>query len=294
MTLSSMTGFARSAFEAEGTRYSWEIKSVNARGLEIRIRLAPGLDPIEADVRAKVRERIGRGSCFLTLAQESGSTGRRLALNEEALSLVVAAAQRLSSTVGIAMPTADGLLAIPGVLEETGGSLDDDAAAARDAAILAALGTAIDGLEAARREEGGRLAVVLMGQLDGIEALVAQAAAIAAETADVLKERIRDQVALLSDNPGLNPERLHQEALIAATRADVREELDRLRSHLASARELLAAGGAAGRRLDFLAQEFNREANTLCSKAFDTRLTAVGLDLKALIDQFREQVQNLA
>jgi uncharacterized protein (TIGR00255 family) len=161
--------------------------------------------------------------------------------------------------------------------------------------VLAALGTTIDQLLATRIEEGKRLAGVLRDQLSSVETLVAEAKELAAGAPEALKARIREQVALLTaDGAGLSPERLHQEALLAATKADVREELDRLTAHIASARGLVASGGAVGRRLDFLSQEFNREANTLCAKAFDHRLTTIGLELKAVIDQFREQVQNLA
>ncbi len=290
-----MTGFARTAFEAEGAKYSWELKSVNARGLEVRLRLPAGLDHLEAEVRAQLRERIARGSCFITLARETELEQRRVVLNEAALALVVAAARRLAEVEGIGAPTADGLLAIPGVLEEGDVSPKAEAAERRDASLLAALAATIDQLLVARVEEGRRLAVVLGDQLRSVEDLVAEAKRVAAEAPEAMKARIRDQVALLTaEGMGLNPDRLHQEALIAATRADVREEIDRLASHIESARGLVASGGAIGRRLDFLSQEFNREANTLCAKAFDNRLTTIGLELKAVIDQFREQVQNLA
>jgi uncharacterized protein (TIGR00255 family) len=295
MALSSMTGFARSSFEVDGAKFSWELKSVNARGLEIRLRLPPGLDHIETDVRAMARAEIARGSCFFVLQRDADTTRPQLMLNEEALALVVAAARRLAAVEGIAMPSADGLLAIPGVLQDGAAAAEGETAERRDAAILAALGEAIAALANARLEEGARLAAVLDDQLTAIARMVDQADNISAEAPEVLKARIRDQVALLtSETNGLSPERLHQEALLAATRSDVREELDRLRSHIASVRELIQAGGAIGRRLDFLAQEFNREANTLCAKAFDRRLTTIGVELKATIDQFREQVQNLA
>lgn len=295
MALSSMTGFARTSFEVDGAKFSWELKSVNARGLEIRLRLPTGLDHLEADVRAAIREGIGRGSCFFTLTREADGERSRLVIDEQALALVLAAARRLAAVEGVAMPSADGLLSIPGVLQDGTASLDDDAAKRRDAAVLAALGRAISALQHSRDEEGLRLAEVLGAQVAAMERLIGEAEAISAEAPDALKARIREQVALLTADPGsLNADRLHQEAVIAATRADVREEIDRLRSHVASVRKLMDGDEAAGRRLEFLAQEFNREANTLCSKAFDRRLTAVGLELKAVIDQFREQVQNLA
>jgi uncharacterized protein (TIGR00255 family) len=294
MHLSSMTGFARTSFEVDGAKYAWELKSVNARGLEIRLRLPAGLEHLEIEARNRVRDGLSRGSFFLALQKESGADRAMLTLNEEALALVVAAARRLAAAEGIAMPTADGLLAIPGVLQDGGEAVDEEAAGRRDVAVLDALKVALAALKSARRDEGARLDAVLNDQVAAIERLVASAAAVAAEAPEALRERIREQVALLVDGRnGLDPDRLHQEAVLAATRADVREELDRLTSHVAGARELLAVGGTVGRRLDFLSQEFNREANTLCSKAFDRRLTAIGVELKAVIDQFREQVQNL-
>lgn len=295
MALSSMTGFARASFEVDGAKYSWELKSVNARGLEVRLRLPSGLDHLEADIRTRVRDAIARGSCFFTLSREGEGERASLVLNEEALALVVKAARRLSEIQGIGMPTADGLLAIPGVLRDGSAALEGDAAERRDAAVLIGLVAAIDILKKTRLEEGARLAAVLEEQIAQIERLVGEAESLSAGAPELLKARIRDQVALLTaDASSLNPDRLHQEAVIAATRADVREELDRLRSHIAGARKLIGSGDAVGRRLDFLSQEFNREANTLCSKAFDRRLTTIGMELKAVIDQFREQVQNLA
>jgi uncharacterized protein (TIGR00255 family) len=295
MSLSSMTGFARTSFEVDGAKFSWELRSVNARGLEIRLRLPTGFDHLEADIRSKIRDSIARGSCFFTLAREAEGERASLVVNEAALAVVVEAAQRLAATQGVAMPSADGLLAIPGVLKDGSAALDGEAAERRDAAVLDGLGKGIETLRRTRREEGARLATVLGEQIAQIERLVGDAEIIAAGAPEALRARIREQVALLTADPSsLNPDRLHQEAVIAATRADVREELDRLRSHIAGARSLLGSGDAVGRRLDFLSQEFNREANTLSSKAFDRRLTAIGMELKAVIDQFREQVQNLA
>ena len=294
MALSSMTGFARVSFETDGARYSWELKSVNARGLEIRVKLPAGLDHLEPDIRAFAREALSRGSCFFALQKEGGAERSRLVLDDEALALVLAAARRLAAVEGIAMPSADGLLAIPGVLRDRGDALEREDGERRDAAALVSLGAGIGALKAARLEEGRRLAEVLDAQLAAVERHVEAASAVAAEAPDALKARVRGQVALLvEEKAGLDPDRLHQEAVLAATRADVREELDRLRSHVAGARDLVKSGDAVGRRLEFLAQEFNREANTLCAKAFDRRLTAIGVELKAVIDQFREQVQNL-
>jgi uncharacterized protein (TIGR00255 family) len=295
MALSSMTGFARTSFEVDGAKFSWELRSVNARGLEIRLRLPSGFDHLEADIRTRIRDAIPRGSCHFTLAQEAEGEHSRLTLNESALAVVVAAARRLAAEEWVTMPTADGLLAIPGVLQDGSAALDEAATERRDTVVLAQLGTSLEALKRARSEEGARLEALVGDQIDRIEHMVGEAEAIAAGAPEALRARIREQVALLTaDANSLNPDRLHQEALLAATRADVREEIDRLHSHITGARNLIAGGDAVGRRLDFLTQEFNREANTLCSKAFDRRLTAIGLELKAIIDQLREQVQNLA
>lgn len=295
MALSSMTGFARTSFEVDGARFSWEAKSVNARGLDIRLRLPSDLDHLEAEIRTRIRETIPRGNCFFTLAREGDSERSRLVVNKEALALVVATARRLAAEEGIAMPTADGLLAIPGVLQDGGALAGGEAAERRDAAVVGGLRASIDALLRTRNEEGARLESLVRHQIDRIESMVAEAEQISSSAPEALKGRIRELVAVLMDDPaGLNPDRLHQEAVLAATRADVREELDRLRSHIIGARELMNSSDGAGRRLEFLAQEFNREANTLCSKAFDHRLTKIGLELKAIIDQLREQVQNLA
>lgn len=282
------------SFEADGAKLSWELKSVNARGLEVRLRLPAGLEHLDSDIRATAREHLSRGSCFFTLSQENESAQPKLSLNEDALALVVAAARRLAAAEGIAMPTADGLLAIPGVLQGTGSAPSSQSEERRAAASLQAFSEAVQALKRAREEEGNRLGAILQDQLGTVERLVSQAEEIAQEAPDALRQRIREQVEMLTaDGAGLDPDRLHQEAVLAATRADVREELDRLRSHVAGARDLLRSSDAVGRRLEFLTQEFNREANTLCSKAFDRRLTAVGVELKAVIDQFREQVQNV-
>ena len=294
MALSSMTGFARTSFEVDGSRFSWEAKSVNARGLDIRLRLPSDLDHLEAEIRTCIRETIPRGNCFFTLAREGDSERSRLVVNKEALALVVATARRLAAEEGIAMPTADGLLAIPGVLQEGGVLAEGETAERRDAAVVAGLRVSIDALLRTRHEEGTRLENLVRLQIERIESMVAEAEQVSSGAPEALKGRIREQVAVLMADPaGLNPDRLHQEAVLAATRADVREELDRLRSHITAARELMNSRDGAGRRLEFLAQEFNREANTLCSKAFDHRLTKIGLELKAIIDQLREQVQNL-
>jgi uncharacterized protein (TIGR00255 family) len=293
MAVHSMTGFARAEVASGGARFVWELKSVNARGFDLRVRLPAGLERLEPEIRERARASVRRGSCFFSLAEDRAAALPMLRLNEQALALAVAAARRLAEEEGIGPPTADGLLSIPGVLAPTD-SLDEDAEAEeREAALMAGLDRALQALTAARAEEGERLQAVLAGQLDAIEAKVAEAARLAEEAPEAMKARVAEQVALLTGQAGLDPDRLHQEAVLLAARSDVREEIDRLAGHVAAARAQLAAGGAVGRRLDFLAQEFNREANTLSAKAFDKRLVAVGVELKTMIDQLREQVQNL-
>ena len=294
MTLMSMTGFARTTFEHAGTKYVWELKTVNARGLDLRLRIPSGLEQVEVDIRQLVRDRIARGTCFASLQEEGGTGTDDLVLNERALTLVVAAARRLAEVDGIAPPCADGLLALPGVLQSGARGVDREMAEGRGKAILAALETALAELKVARREEGSRIHQVLSGQVAQIEELVSAASILAEEALPSLRARIAEQVDLLvSDRKQLDPDRLHQEAVLVATRADVREELDRLRGHVEAARTQLASPEPVGRRLEFLAQEFNREANTLCSKAFDRRLGEIGIELKTVIDQWREQVQNV-
>ncbi len=294
MALFSMTGFARREFEAASDRFSWEIKSVNARNLELRLRLPAGLDFLELEIRKAVKDRLARGSVFLSLNQER--TGRQSAVqvNEDVLATIVAAAHRLAEADPlIRPPDAASLLAIRGVLEDSDTLRDEAQLEALKTATLSELQACLGDLASARAEEGQRLQDIILNQIDTIAGLVVKADALMAQAYDILKDRLSEQVAALSSEKNLDPDRLHQEAVLLASKQDVREEIDRLRAHCEAARERLAEGGAVGRRLDFLAQEFNREANTICSKSFDRRLTAVGLDMKATIEQFREQVQNL-
>lgn len=292
MALKSMTGFARTDAELDGARFVWEIKSVNSRSLEMRLRLPPGLDRLDPEIRALGRKHLSRGSCQFSLHLDRVGHASALVINEAALAAVTDAARHLAIETGIDPPSADGLLAIRGVLDERGlDALDDEDAV--DRTVVEALSACLEALVVARTEEGGRLAAILTDQLDNIERLTDAAAELAANAPEALLARLAEQVARLTGEASLDPQRLHQEAVLLATKADIREEIDRLTSHIAAARKLLADGGVIGRRLEFLAQEFNREANTLCSKSFDKALTAIGLELKALIDQLREQVQNL-
>jgi uncharacterized protein (TIGR00255 family) len=292
--LSSMTGYARAAGSVPGIAFLVEVKSVNARGLDIRMRLAPGYDFLEVEFRRRIGKAISRGALTFTLNVEREGEGGRVVINEQALGAVLAAVQRLTGAIEAAPPTLDGILNLKGVLEQHEAPLAADAEEALEAAILAAAERAISELVTARREEGARLTAVLVERIDEIAALTKAAEIHPGRSRDAILERLRQQIADLDEaGIGLPEERLAQEAMLLATKADIREELDRLTAHIASARQLLAAGGAVGRKLDFLAQEFNREANTLCSKSNAVELTGIGLDLKAVIDQLREQVQNI-
>jgi len=294
VTIASMTGFARAEGHAEGFSWAWEIKTVNSKSLDLRFRLAPGFDALEVPLRLLLSQTLQRGSVALTLTAARAASSAALRVNRAAMVLVATLAAELVELHGAAPPRADGLLALRGVLE--GGEFEEPEAVreGRQAALLASARQCIADLVAVRREEGARLASVLETRFAEIDALVAEADAAAALQPEAIKSRLRAQLtALLEATPALSEERLAQEAALLAAKADLREELDRLKAHVAAARELLDVGGAVGRRFDFLCQELNREANTLCSKSSDLALTRIGLGLKAAIEQLREQVQNI-
>jgi uncharacterized protein (TIGR00255 family) len=295
MNLQSMTGFARATADHRGTALAWEVKSVNGKSAEIRLRLPQGFERLEPGARQTVQKRFSRGNfqATLTIGRAAGSQAQPV-VNEAFLKEVTALAKRLQDEFGAAPPSADGLLSLRGVLDIPEVVETEEARAALDAAIAAALDQALSGLELARRAEGEALGALLAGHIDAIESLTLRAEADPAREPAVIRERIAEQVRLLVDaSANLDEGRLHMEAAFLATKADIREEIDRLKTHVASGRALLAGGGAIGRKLDFLAQEFNRESNTLCSKSNAATVTAIGLELKAVVDQFREQVQNL-
>jgi uncharacterized protein (TIGR00255 family) len=295
MNLQSMTGFGRAVAEQAGTSIAWEVKSVNGKSIEVRLRLPQGFERLEPAVRQTLQKRFSRGSfqATLTIGRAAGSQAQPV-VNEAFLKDVAGLARRLQEQFGVAAATADGLLSLRGVLDIPESAETEDARAALDAAIMAAFENALNGLEHARQQEGEALGVLLLGNIDEIETLTLQAEADPSRDPASIRERIAEQVRLLMDvSANLDPTRLHMEAAFLATKADIREEIDRLRTHVASGRALLRGGGAVGRKLDFLAQEFNRESNTLCSKSNAAAVTAIGLDLKAVVDQFREQIQNL-
>jgi uncharacterized protein (TIGR00255 family) len=293
-TISSMTGFAEGQGEASGVRWQWEVRAVNGRGLELRVRLATGYDALETEVRKLCQERLARGSVgvSLTVSREGGGTVVRL--NEAVLADVVAALARIRDVTGAGPVTAEGVAQVRGVLEVAEPVEAEAVVASRRQAMLTSFAATLDAAVSARHSEGARLAAVLDGHINQVEVLTRAAEASPSRRPERVAERLREQLARISANgPGFDPERLHQEAVMLATKIDIAEEIARLNSHVAAARELMVAGGSVGRKLDFLAQEFNREANTLCSKANDSELTRIGLALKAAIDQWREQVQNV-
>lgn len=290
----SMTGFARASGSLGNAAWVWEAKSVNARGLDLRIRVPGGLDVLDARAREALAARFTRGNVTLALDLRQTEAVRPLSVNRDMLEQVLALQASLAGRVDPAPPRLELLLGLRGMLD-TGETPPDEAAiAARDAALLASMIEALDGLSAARAEEGARLAAVLRQHVDSIERLTAEAAAVAAAQPEQLADRLRRQVAtLIEDATLVQQDRLATEIALLANKADASEELDRLRAHCAAARALIEAGGAIGRRLDFLAQEFNREANTLGSKANAIDVTRAALALKNAIEQFREQVQNV-
>ena len=295
MTISSMTGFARSEGQTDTSAWTWEVKSVNAKGLDLRFRIPPGFERLEPAIRNRAQERFRRGSVTLSLgvSWNNGNAGFRI--NREVLEELLAALPEIRKQFPDAgPPSLDGLLGLRGVIEQTAIELSDKDKEAMDAAILASLDAALDALAAMRGEEGGRLESSLVGMLDDIARLADEAETMAAVQPDAIHKRLKAQVQeLLDASPALPGDRLAQEVALLASKADLREELDRLKAHQEAARDLVAGSGAVGRKLDFLCQEFNREANTLCSKSQDVDLTRIGLDLKAAIEQFREQVQNI-
>ncbi|WP_417425951.1 YicC/YloC family endoribonuclease [Hoeflea sp.] len=294
MAIQSMTGFARHEGEAEGCRFVWELRSVNGKGLDIRLRLPSGFEALEQPVRKAAAGVLARGNVQVVLSVNATTATTEAVVNEAALEAVIALLERLGDRIDARKPALDGILNIRGVLEFRDPELSDADRTARDQAVLAGFTKALEELVSVRRGEGAALARVLGDQIDRIEALALAVEADPSRSPEAIRTRLADQIAALMDTgAGLDRDRLHMEAALIATKADVREEIDRLKAHVEAARALLAISGGAGRRLDFLAQEFNRETNTICSKSNAASVTAMGLDLKVLIDQFREQVQNL-
>ena len=294
MVLSSMTGFARSHGVSGSYAWAWEIKSVNGKGLDVRFRMPPGWDAIEPAVRARAAERLARGSIQATLTVERSGVAPVVRINAPVLDAILTTLRELASRVEASPPSLDGLLSLKGVLDVSELAVNEDERRDAESAAISGFAQSIAALSEMRQREGAALLRILKSRLEQIEALVGRAENAPGRRVEAIRARLAEQVAtLLAQSDRLDPDRLHQEAILLATKADVREELDRLAAHVAQARLLLDQGGAVGRRLDFLAQELNREANTLCAKANDVELTNIGLELKAAVEQFREQVQNV-
>ncbi len=294
MALSSMTGFARGQGAAGAYAWVWEIRSVNAKGLDLRLRLPPGWDAIEQALRARAGEVLARGTLHATLNIEREGVAPVVKVNDDVLQAVIATLNSLADRIEAEPARLDGILAIKGVIEVTDAAEREDERAAAQAAVIKGFDAALADLAKMRRTEGEALGRVLSARLQEITALVARAEAAPSRRPEAIKARLAEHVAnLLEASERFDADRLHQEAILIASKADVREELDRLTAHVAQAGKMLRDGGAVGRRLDFLAQELNRETNTLCAKANDLELTNIGLELKSLVEQFREQVQNL-
>jgi uncharacterized protein (TIGR00255 family) len=294
MVLSSMTGFARCHGVAGAYAWSWEIKSVNAKGLDLRLRLPSGWDAVEVPARTRASKELARGTVYANLSVERKGVVATVKVNEQVLAAVLATIKRLSGKVDARPAGLDGILGLKGVMEVMEEDESEDARRAAEAAVIAGFDKALSDLAAMRREEGATLSRLLLARLNEIAALGQRAENAPGRKSEAIKARLAEQVAnLLAASQRFDSDRLHQEAIMLAAKADIREELDRVVSHVAQAKKLLSDGGAVGRRLDFLAQELHRESNTLTAKANDVELTNIGLELKTVVEQFREQVQNL-
>jgi uncharacterized protein (TIGR00255 family) len=293
MTIASMTGFARAAGTAGPWHFAWELRSGNAKGLDLRLRLPPPFDAIEPDARTRLSRKLNRGTIHATLAAQRDAAMPEVRINQNLLRELIAAITRIPLPERIAPATLDGLLALRGVVEITDATEDEAEILHARAGALDLLDEALDALVAMRQAEGVALAAVLSARLKKFAALTQAADQSPARKPEAIEARLAQSLAFLAGNANFDQNRLHQEALLLAAKVDIREELDRLSAHTAAAHELLAKGGAAGRRLDFLAQEFSREANTLCAKSNDSSLTALGLELRVEIEQVREQIQNI-
>jgi uncharacterized protein (TIGR00255 family) len=294
MVLSSMTGFARSHGASGPYAFEWELKSVNAKGLDVRLRLPPGWDELESFAKKRAAEVLSRGTVYANFNVKRTNALSTIRINEDVLASIVRVAGVLAGKIDAVAPSIDGLLSIKGVIEVVEPETDEtEDKAAKDAAA-AAFDQALTQLVEMRQREGTALGQILLQRMDEIEQLAKKAETAPGRKPDAVKARLAEQIAmLLETSDRFDPDRLSQEALLIAAKADIREELDRIASHVAQTREMIAKGGPVGRRLDFLAQEFNREVNTCCSKSNDIELTNTGLEMKNVVEQFREQVQNL-
>lgn len=294
MAISSMTGFARADGELDGQTWHWELKSVNGKGLDVRCRMPPGHEMLEQALRTAAATYFRRGNLQVSLQVSRDLVQTAFRINDEALQSVIAVAEDLRGKLNAPPVSVEGLLSLRGVIEIAETEETEEARQARHGKMLESFSDACAALAVMRRAEGAKMAEVISGQLDTVERLTAEARDCPARAVEAIKARLADQIAkLLEASDSFDPDRLHQEAVLIAAKTDIQEELDRLFAHVDAARDLLSATEPVGRKFDFVAQEFNREANTLCSKSTDKSLTRIGLELKTVIDQLREQVQNI-
>lgn len=294
MALASMTGFARTQGTSGAWGWAWELKSVNGKGLDVRLRLPAGWEGLEPGLKQIASRVLARGNVNANLSMMRSDPEVSVRINEDVLRAVAHSVRKVAAELDAPPVRLESLLGLKGVMEITEAEESEEQRRAAEAAVVSGFEKALADLSAMRAQEGAALGIVLGERLDGIAALTAAAEANPARQPDAIRTKLNEQLRVLMESgANFDPDRLHQEALLMASKVDVREELDRLVAHVAAARAMLGEGGAVGRRLDFLAQEFNRETNTLCSKANDVSLTAIGLELKGLVEQFREQVQNI-
>ena len=289
-----MTGYARVDGAGDGIAWTWEAKSVNGRGLDVRCRLPPGMDSFEPSVRSALSGRMARGSVSVSLAVSRPDGAVRPHVNREFLDSLLEMARSYAAAAGAPPPRLEALLSVRGVIETAEREETEAEREERAGAILGSFDRVAEELVDARRREGEHLEAIVRERLAEIEALMSEAAGLASLQPGKLRTRLAEQIReLAGEAPAVTDDRVAQEIALLLTKYDVREELDRIAAHLAQAWALVEAGGAVGRRLDFLAQELNREANTVCAKAADNELSRVGLELKTVIDRLREQAQNL-
>lgn len=294
MALKSMTGFSRVAGGDDTSGWHWELRTVNGRGLDVRLRLPSGYELLEQPARDACKKALSRGNCSVNLSLKKIAGGTSIRLNEEVFRQIAAAAEAARGMIETSPPSLDGLLAVRGVIEYTEEETDEALIEAQHKAMLGDLEQALLDVREARSGEGKHLAKIISEQIDEVESLTLQVEKSPARSAEAIGLRLREQVArLLDDTAALDEQRLHQEAALLAAKADIQEEIERLKAHVAAARDLLDSDEPVGRRFEFLTQEFNREANTICSKANDLEISQDGLALKAVIDRMREQVQNI-
>ena len=294
MTLQSMTGFARTQGQFEEIAWVWELRSVNGKGLDLRLRIPNGYEALEVKSRAILSEYFTRGNIQISLSVNQSSSIGIPQINQDAVSELLKAAKELQQKVGGALPSAAEFMGMRGVVELCEKQLDDEQKSNLHLAILKSLGEAASLLVDMRKSEGNAIAKVLSEQVEKIAQLHGEIEVNDARTPEAIKQQLKKQVdKLVENNAEFDEQRLYQEVAILAAKADLQEELDRLVVHVKAAQELLASDGPVGRRLDFLAQEFNRECNTICSKSNSAEVTSIGLDMKLIIDQFREQLQNM-